>query len=349
MRSLLALTFLLIQSFSAPALTAARRAVSYRAASETVNQAASIPASPRNQPNTNNSLPLVGNFTPNIQFHIPDSPIDLDITFIGGPLRLGDVVNIVELALDAIYPNVDHHPTEPITNGFFRQRHDGLEIQVYQYAGRVITWYLLERLILGINYYTSQRSTPVELRFEIYVMGRGRVGYGSLWRNDLVDDGTDVAKKRRAVIAHTTSPRLSTARISKPALTVSNPSSIISPSLLNDSRIIFSYHLFGPAIPESVITLCFRRARESIRARLQRNPLDSIPDNAFEYSLFHIPLFISITAYPGKEISWRLLDRILQVVSAEIVGERLLQGCEFEFEIDPFLEPHGHGYLEYSP
>ena len=344
MRSLLALTFMLIQSFGAPVVTAARRAVSFAAAaSETVNQGASIPASPRSLPDTNNSLSIVGNFTPSVQFHIPDSPIDLDITFLGRPLILWDVVDIVELALDEIAANVDLRPTEPITYGLYQKHHNGLEIKIYQYAGRIINWYLLERLILGINYFTAQRVQPVEFRFEINVMGRGRVGYGSLWHIGNVD-GTDVAK--RAVV-HEPPQQLSIARVSKPALTVSSRSSI-SPAL-NDSHIIFSYYLLGPPIPEAVITLCFTRARHSIRANLQRDPDQSIPDNSFEYSLAYIPVFVGVTAYPGKQISWLLLDRILREVSVDIIGEHHLRGCEFEFQIDPFPEPHGYGFLEYSP
>ena len=345
MRRPLALTFMLIQSFSAPVVTAARRAVSFGAASGTVNQGASIPASPRDSPDTNNSLSLIGNFTRSVQFHIPDSPIDLDITFLGRPLTLGAVVDVVELSLDQIATNVDLRPADPITDGYFRQNHNGLEIVVYQYGGREITWYLLERLILGINYYTSQRLRPVELRFEINVMGRGRVGYGSLWQVDRVD-GTDVAK--RAIIAHDPPQQLSIASPSPPALTESNRSSIISPSL-NDSHIIFSYYLVGPPIPEPAITLCFSRARQSIRAHVQRDPDESIPDNTFEYGLDHIPLLVSVTAYPGKQISWLLLDHILREVGVDIIDEHHLRGCEFEFEIDPFVEPYGHGYLEYSP
>ena len=335
---------MLIQSFGAPVVTAARRAVSFGAAArETVNQGASIPASPRDSPDTNNSLLLVGNFTPSVQFHIPESPIDLDITFLGQPLMIWDVVDIVELALHEIAPNVDLRPTEPITYGFYQQHHNGLEIKVYQYAGRIITWYLLERLILGINYYMTQRTRPVELRFEINVMGRGRVGYGSLWQVVHVD-GTAVAK--RAVV-HEPPQQLSIASISKPALTASNRSSI-SPAL-NDSHIIFSYYLFGPPIPEAIITLCFNRARQSIRANLQRDPDQSIPGNSFQYSLDYVPVFVNVTAYPGKQISWLLLDRILREVSVDIIGEHHLRGCEFEFQIDPFPEPHGHGFLEYSP
>ena len=344
MRRLLALTFMLIQLFRVPVVTAARRAVSVGAASETVNQGASNPALPLGSPDTNDSLSLVANFTPSVQFHIPDSPIDLDITFHGRQLTLWAVVDVVELALDAVAPNVDLRPTEAIPDDFFQKSPSGLEIGVYRYPRREITWYLLERLILGINYYISQRVRPVELRFEIDVMGRGRVGYGSLWHSNHVD-GTDVAKR---AVAPDPPQQLSIASsISKPALTESNHSSI-SPTL-NDSHIIFSYYLFGPPVPEPAITLCFSRARQSIRANLQRDPDESIPDNSFEYSLDRIPLVINVTAYPGKQISWLLLDHVLREVSVDIIGEHHLRGCEFEFEIDPFLEPHGHGYLEYSP
>ena len=334
---------MLILSFSTPIVTAAPRAVSFGAASETANQGATIPASPRGLPDTNNSLSLVGNATPSVQFHIPDSPIDLDITFLGRPLTLSAVVDVIQLALDRIAGNVDLRPAESIIDGVFWQRHNGLEISIYNYGSKEISWYLLDRLLLGINYWTSQRVRPVEMQFEFDVMGRGRVGYGLLWYVGYVD-GADVAKRS---VVNKPPQQLSIASISKPALTASNQSSL-SPTL-KDSQINFSYYLVGPPIPAPAITLCFSRARQSIRANVTSNPNQSITDNAFEYSLDFIPIVISVTAYPGNQISWLFLDHILRDVSADIINQHHLRGCEFEFEIHPFREPYGHGYLEYSP
>ena len=349
---------MLIESLSATISIAAGLMVSSGSANLTIDQDASISAlpsgpipSPSSTPSSvfsdslviqlppaNNPLSPLNNFTANIQFHIPDSPIDLAITTFGKPLSSRTLNEIVELALDHISSVVALHPTESITNGFFRQNHEGLEITIHQYGGKQISWYFLDLLLLGIQCYASQLGRACEIRFGIDVEDQGRVGHGSLWQ--IGPGGNDVAKRA----ADETPRQLSLVRVPKPAPTKLNDSSIPPP--LNDSNIIFSYHFFGRPIAGPAMSLCFENARRRIRTDVQLHPNNPIPNGRFEYRLDSTSLLVGVEAYAGNEISWLLLDHILRDVSARSSYQHLGE-CEFEFELDPFMEEYGRGYFGY--
>lgn len=292
-------------------------------------------------PSASFSLSPLNNFTTRTQFHIPDSPIDLIFTTFGKPLALRALIVIVGLALDEISSIVTLHPTESITNGLFRQINQGVEIVIYQDEGKQLTWYLLDLLLLGIQSYASKHKRAREMRFDVRVEDQGKIGYGSLWRTD--PGLSHVA--RRSV--NMTSPQLSIVRIPKPMLTDQSNHSSASP-ILKDGSIIFSYHFSGRPISGGVMSLCFQHARERIRADVEHRPHDPIPHGMFDYRVEGSYLHISIEAYPGNQISWLLLDHILHDVKRELVDEHPLWECEFEFELDPFLETYGRGYLGYS-
>lgn len=131
-------------------------------------------------PIANYSLSLPENLTASNHFHIPDTPIDLTFTFLGRPLTFITIVETVKLAIIEISIDVDLHPTDSITNGFFQQRYEGLAIRIHQYVGKQVTLSSLNQLLLGIQYFLSQLRRSCELRFEIDVPDKGRVGYGSL-------------------------------------------------------------------------------------------------------------------------------------------------------------------------
>lgn len=362
MRRAWALLLALLPSHSAPIAIAALLAVSLPAANETVNQHTRISAllsdtipDPSLTPpcsvsggsialpllNANHSLSLPENLTACIHFHIPDTSIELTFTAFGRPLIFRTVLETLELATDEITTNVILHPVESITDGFFRQRHDGLEIRVYEFVDKQITWSLLNQVFLGIEYFALQLGRLREMRFEIDVEDKGRVGYGSLWDAGL--EGNDVAK--RAV--NGTSQHLPMTSISKPALTNPNPS-LLSP-IPNESNLIFSYHFFGPTLPESAISTCFRSARQSIRTNVQLHPHDDLPDGLFQYRADDSDLSIGVKAYADNQISWLLLEHILRTISDDLIGVHHLWACEFEFEMYPFEEPYGHGSLDYDP
>lgn len=355
-----ALVSILLQSLSAPIATAALLAVSLPAANETVNQHTSIFALPSDQvpnpslapssiPSNNIALQLLDaddtpslseNLTASDHFHIPDTTIDLTFTYFGRPLALRTVFETVGLAVDKISTNVRLHPTESITNGFFHQGHEGLAIRVHQYVGDEITWFLLNWLLSGIQYYISQSGNSCEMRFEIDVVEKGRVGYGSLW--DTGVESHDVAKRD----PNNTSQQLRTSSVSKPMSTKSNHSLLLL--IPKESSITFSYHFFGQTIPESELSTCFTLARQSIRAKVQLYPHIGIPNGLFQYRADDSVVYIGIKAYADKIITWLLLDDILQVISSDLIGENHLWACEFEFEIYPYEEPHGHGSLLYD-
>ena len=144
-------------------------------------------------PNSNTSLPLIKNLTGSAQFHIPGTDITLSFTTFGRPLNFVTVFQILDLALEGTKTIATLHPSRSITDGFFRQEHDGLEIKIHEYLGSRITWRLLRTLLLGMQYYAFQHSGCNEQRFEIYVEGKGRVGFGSLWHTG--PEGSTVAKR----------------------------------------------------------------------------------------------------------------------------------------------------------
>lgn len=343
---------ILIQSHCAPVAIAALLAVSLSAANETVSQDNDIFTLPPNQilppsstlnsvpgsslPDADHSLSLTEDHTAGIIFHIPDTAIDLELLFFGRPLRFGTVVAIIDLASDAISTDIVLHRAESITNGFFQYRHEGLTIAIRQYVGKHITWYCLNELLLGIEYYVSQLRRACELRFEIEVAGVGKVGYGSLLQ------GSDVAK--RAV--NETSKQPPTISLSKPVLTEPNRS-LLSP-IPNRSDIVFSYHFFGQTIPETAISLCIRMARQSIRTKVQLLPHQHIPDGYFHYQADGSLVSVSIEALADNEISWILLDLILRNVGADLISQHHLWACEFEFESYPYEKSLGHGFLHYD-
>ena len=250
----------------------------------------------------------------------------------------------LELAIDEVSTNVGLRPAESITDGFFKQRHEGLAILIFQNDGKQVTWTLLNQLLLGIQYYTFQVKRLREMRFEIDVEDQGRVGDGSLWSTNLFQEGSDVARRD---VAETSQP-LRMAGTSRLALNNKLNHSLLLSPVPNESRITFSFHLYGPVIPESLIDACFDLARQSIRTHVQMHPHAEIPRGFFRYHADGNDVSIGIQAYADREISWLLLDEILREVHADLIGERLLSACEFEFEIAPSEEPYGHGYLEYD-
>ena len=363
MRRSSALVPVLAKGLGAPMAMTAWFAMSLAAATGIVNQHArlsTLPADPTPSPpssssslsgnpfalglpNANHSLSLIENPTAprSRKFHIPDSPIDLTLTSFGSPLVYDTVYETIELALDEIANYVALFPTDSITGGLFRWRYDGLEIKVYEYVDREITWYLLNQLLLGIQYWASKLSESCEIRFEIDVQDEGRVGYGSLL--EISPWGSDVAKRA----ANDTSQPLSITSVSDPALTNSTNSSL-SP-ILNDPHLILSYHFFGPRIPGAEVSECFRLARRSIRAMVLRHPSDYIPDGWFDFRAPGSPVSVGVEAYAGNEISWLLLDWILHDVAADLISEGHLFECEFEFEVHPLEDPRGYGDLSYDP
>ncbi|CAD6573004.1 MAG: hypothetical protein ASARMPRED_005824 [Alectoria sarmentosa] len=360
---------LLQSSLRAPIATAALLTVSSPAASETVDQHASVSALPSDPiphplstpysvpgnpvalqlPHANHSLSLAENSTASLRFHIPDTPIDLIFTGLGHPLDSEKVSEIVERAIDKVSTNLDLHPTESITNGFFQQRNEGLAIRILQYIDKQVTWSLLNQLLWGMRYFTSQLQRSCELRFEIDVADQGRVGCGSLWETGL-DDGNVVAAKRAVndTSQHLPNIIITTTSISKPALTTNSNRSLLSPLIPNESPIIFSYRFHGPPIPGPAISACFNFARHSIRANVQLHPQGNIPDGSFQYRADASAVAIGIQAYADKHISWLLLDRILRRVGEDLIAERHLWACEFEFEIYPVEDPLGHGFLAFD-
>lgn len=244
----------------------------------------------------------------------------------------------LELAIDEISSNVILHPAESITDGFFKQSHEGLAFLIFQNHGKQVTWTLLNQILLGIQYFSIQVKKLREMRFEIDVEDQGRVGDGSLWSTDLLQEGSDVAKRDVA----------ETSRALRMAGTSTNSNLSLLLPIPNESRLTFSYHLYGPTIPESLIDACFDLARQNIRTKVQNHRHDHLPGGFFQYRADGSDVSIQVQAYADKEISWLLLDDILREMHADLTAERLLSACYFEFEIAPSEEMYGHGYLEYD-
>lgn len=297
-------------------------------------------------PNANHSLFLPENLTAHSHFDIPDSPIELELEEpLGRILSFDSVLETIGRAIEEIADGVHLHPAEPITNGRFRQGKDGVDVSVYQYVDKQITWSLLSQLLVGLMYLQAGVLQPSrEVRFEIRVRHiQGSVGYGSLWHNGPPGEH-DVAKRAVNDTAQQL-PIISVA--SKPAPTDPDHHSSLLP-LPKEDDIVFSYHFFGPAIPESLLELCFRRARQSIRTNVQRHPQYEIPGGLFQYRVDGSPVSIAIKAAAGKRISWLLLDDILRDLGRHIIGGHRLLPCDFEFEIYPYEEPQGYGALTYD-
>lgn len=360
MRNRAALTWIFRKPFSAPIAIAAWLTVSFAAANEAVNQLAStltLPSDPMpisqstvpsvssnpfvlRLPDENGTLCFTENCTTNIHFHIPDSPIDLTFTAVGSTVSFRSVFDTVSLALDEIATNVAFHPAESIMGRSFRQTHDGLEIKIYQSVDAQITWYLLHQLLLGVQYFASHKRS-CELRFEIDVAGKGRVGQGSLW--NIGPKASDVAK--RAV--NETSQHLAISSVLKPALPNSTHP-LLSP-ILNETHITYTYHFFGPPLSELLVRTCFALAREYIRTEVELYPHNPIPYDTFQFRVGRSPISVSVEAYADKNIWWLLLDNILRDVSSDLLAERHQFESVFEFEIGPLQAPYGRGFLEYDP
>ena len=290
-------------------------------------------------PNLYHSLSPLEAIGASIHFFIPDTSIDLTFTYLGRRLTYPTVVETLELATDEIATSVSRYPAEPITNGFFQKVHEGVTVRLHQYTGKQLTWSLLNQLLSGIDYYLSQLKKSYELRFEIDV-SEDRVGYGSLWYTGL--EGSDVAKRAVSV----PSQALSIINISTLAVAHSNHS-LLLPILIEDG-IGFSFHFFGPVMPEDLLVACFRLARQSIRTNVQLHAHDDIPNAHFSYRADNSPVSITIEAYVDNEITWLLLDHVLRDMSRHLIRERHLWGCIFEFEVHRFERPLGHGVLLYD-
>ena len=358
MRRLSALVSVVVKAPSARIGIAIWLAILLVAATEIVTSVSALPSDPTpplssrtlsipndfvapQLPRVHRPLSLINNFTASVQFHIPDSPIDLTFTSFGWPLVASTIHETANLAVDRISTNVDLHPTDSIANGIFRQRHRDLVIIVHEYVGKQVTWYLLRQLLLGIEYWTVYLGRSTELEFEIDVAGKGRVGYGALRLTE--NGGSDIA--RRAINATTLHGGVtSTSKLGLTNLTGSMPSPIP-----NEGYLSFSYHFFGLPVSEFAMSTCFRTARQSIGLNLLYHPLGLIPNGRFQHRPAYSPISVIVEAFPDKRISWLLLDRVLSHVKGHMISQRSLWECWFEFEIAPITEPHGRGYLKYSP
>ena len=335
------LASVLLQSLSAPTVTSLSLAKSVPAAKENLSQHTLIPepSSTLHLLTTSHSRPLQGNLTFIARYHIPDTKIDLEFT-LGTPLDFNTVIQTIELATYKIAIDAAFHPATPITSGSFEQRHEGMVIRFHQYAGKQITWSLLDLLLLGIRQFFSLLGSACELRFEIDVEDDGRVGYGSLWHTGL--EGNDVEKRAVSESAH----QLSILNTSRPA--EANADHIFPLHLPDEHHVIFSYHFFGKAIPASALSTCFRLARQSISTNLQLRPNEEILGGAFRSNPDSTRVTIGIEAYIGREITWLLLDQMLRDMSEDLMARRPSFTCEFDIEVYPYEEAHSHGFLWYD-
>lgn len=292
--------------------------------------------------NSSQSLPHHQNLTVDVRFP-PGSEIDLIFTAFGGRLSFTTAWEIMNQAIHIISANLMLHPTECITGGVFQQRHEGLSLRVHQYLGKDITWFSLNHILLCLQeYLTTQPQRLRDMQFEIDV-DESRVGYGSLWSIGL-SKGNDVAKRD---IDKKSQP-LQMLSTSRPGAQIESNHSLLLP-VPNESQIIFSYHFYGPEIPESLIEACFDLARQSIRTHVQTHPQDELPGSSFRYSADGSDVSIEIHAFADREISWLLLDNLLREINADLIDERHLYACEIEFEIPPLKIPYGYGSLVYDP
>ena len=336
------LASVLLQFLSAPIVTSLSIATSVPVAKENPSQHTIIPepSSSLQLLNNSHSLSLQGNLSFIARYHIPDTTIDLEYE-LGTPLDFNTVIETIELAAYKIAIDVALHPATPITSGSFEQRHEGMVLRVHQYVGKQITWSLLDLLLLGIRQYFSLLGSACGLRFEIDVEDDGRVGYGSLWHTGR--KGDDVEKRTVSQSAR----QLSILNISNPALINSNH--ILPLYLPNEHRVIFSYHFFGGrTIPTSALSTCFRLARQSIYTNLELRPNEEIPGGTFKSNPDCSRVTIGIEAYVGREITWLLLDQILRDMSEDLIGRRSSYVCDFEFDVYPYDEDFGHGFLWYD-
>ena len=336
-----ALVSLLLQSLGAPIVMSLSLARSVPAAREILSQHTMIQKSSSTIQllNASHSLSLQDNLTHVACYHIPGTTINLELA-LGTPLNFNTVLKTMELADNKIATDATLHPTTPITDGFFQQRHQGIVIRFHQYLDKQITWSLLGHLLLGIRQIFSLSGTACELRFEIDVENDGRVGFGSLWHNGR--EGNDVEKRAVNEGAH----QLSIVNTS--TLAPTNANHIFPLHLPNEHRVIFSYHFFGSAIPAAALSTCFGLARENIRTNLQLRPDEEIPGGTFRSNPDCSRVTIGIQADIGRGITWLLLDQILRNMSEDLIGSRPSFTCDFDIDVYPYEEPYGHGFLWYD-
>lgn len=290
-------------------------------------------------PNTTITVSLPSIITADSHYHISDTPIDLRFTCFGRPITSGLVFKTVEAAIDKISTSLSLHPTESITHGFFRQRYNDLEINIREYSGKQITWSTLNQLLLGIQYFTRNYRNSRVLEFEIDISGMGRAGYGSLRYTDL--HRLDLTE--RAVVDE--APQISNVNISS-SIESNSSSHLVLPSF-TEENIVFSFYFFGQPIPTSAMTTSYRLARQTISTNVRLHPNNDVPNESFKYQPDHTRVEMTVVADMDKQLTWLLLDNILEKLAARRWGPRLCRELMFEFEIYPFKESYGHGSVRY--
>jgi len=284
---------------------------------------------------TNISMSFPSIITAGSHYHIPDTPIDLKFTSFHRPIASGLVFKTVEVAIEEISTNVNLHPTLSITGGVFQQVCDSLEINIYEYSGKQVTWSTLNQLLLGIQYFTQDFSNSREFDFEIDVSGNGRVGYGSLQYTN--SHGLDLTERA--------SLQLPNANISQ-STERNSRTRLILPSF-TDENIVFSFHFFGQNIPAAAVTTSYRRARQRISDNVRLHPNDDIANGSFKSQLDETRVEISVAAHMDKQLTWLLLDNVLERLAAKSPDQRFSREFVFDFETFPFLESYGHGSVRY--
>lgn len=291
-------------------------------------------------PTTNLSSSVPSSLSAYSRYHISDTPIDLIFTFFGDPIPPGLVFREVERVIDEISANLSLHPTESMTHGSFEQHRDGLEINIFEYSGKQVTWFSLHQLLLGLEHFTSTYKNSRELEFEIDIAGKGRVGYGSLWYKAPPGLGLE----ERAIVETLQHYEVNSSHSSQ------NDSRhhLLLPTLL-DEHVILSFHFFGQAIPESAVTNLVRRARQAIITNVRLYPGEDVPDGLFVFQLDGTRVNLVVKATVGKELTWLLLNEVLAKLAAHRWREHFLQEFDFDYEIPPFEETYGSGSVRYLP
>lgn len=292
-------------------------------------------------PNMTLTASLPGIITAASHYHIADTPLNLTFTTFGRSIASGLVFKTMEAAIDEISASRRVHPTKSITHGSFQHRYNDLEINVHEYANKQITWVTLDQLLLGLEYFTRNFINSRVLEFEIDLEGMGRVGYGSLRYTDV----HSLALTERAVVNNL--PQLPNIEIS-PSIHSNSSTDLPLPISKDDNdNIIFSFHLFGQTIPASAITSTYRLARHTISDNVRLHPNNDVPNGFFRHKPDDSRVELIVVADMDKQLTWMLLDNILEKLAAKRWGPGLYRELVFNFEIRPFHESYGAGSVRY--
>lgn len=275
---------------------------------------------------SNASLVPSSNVGVGYHYHIFGSTIDLTITFSGASIATGLVFQLVEVAVDNISTNLTVRPSEAIIDGYFRQRHNGIQFDIYECYGKHLTWTILNQLLFGLQYFTHKPLSSRVLEFEIDISGV-RSGYGTLrYTHDLVP-GSSILNSSQNI--------------------TSNPSHPLLLANSNDEEVVFSFHSFGKQIPAMVLSNSFRILRMAISNNVRDHPNDEIEGGRFNHSPNLSPVEFSVEVYIGNQLTWLLLDCIVTRIAADRWSRHVSQEFDFEFELHPFEEPYGRGGVRY--